>query len=168
MGDRQRLCLLQRRFAAVMSQLNPVNKSLCLEQVCAANYQKLLRLIPDLLNYRDTATGLAEGSSTLHLEVLERSPYTLTILLSHSFKKNLEEFLEPAVTIRLYLDLRLAEVISDHARAAVAKVYKDPGLSLEIMNYKWRLNYFLQKWLDHCLNKNYRFRTETLRTIAIA
>jgi uncharacterized protein YqiB (DUF1249 family) len=151
-----------------MSQLNPVNKSFCLEQVCAANYQKLLRLIPNLLDYRDTAMGLAESSSTLHLEVLERSPYTLTVMLSHSFKRNLEEFLEPAVTIRLYLDLQLAEVISDHARAAVAKVYKNPSLSLEIMNYKWRLNYFLQKWLEHCLNKNYRFSSESFQVIAIA
>jgi len=36
-------------------------------------------------------------------------------------------------------------------------VFKDPGLSREIMNYKWRLNYFLQKWLDHCLKKDYLF-----------
>ncbi len=151
-----------------MSQLNPINKSYCLEQVCSANYQKILRLIPNLLDYRDTATGLADGSSTLHLDVLERSPYTLTILLSHRFKKNLEEFLEPAVMIRLYLDLQLAEVISDHARVAVAKVYKKPGLSLEIMNYKWRLNYFLQKWLEHCLNKNYRFSAESISSTALA
>jgi uncharacterized protein YqiB (DUF1249 family) len=151
-----------------MSQLNPVNKSFCLEQVCAANYQKMLRLIPNLLDYRDIATGCADDSSTLHLEVLERSPYTLTILLSHSFKKNLEEFLEPAVTIRLYLDLQLAEVLSDHARAAVAKVYKNPGLSLEIMNYKWRLNYFLQKWLEHCLKRNYRFSAKPSEAVAIA
>lgn len=151
-----------------MSQLNPVNKSFCLEQVCAANYQKLLRLIPNLLDFRHGATGFAESNSTLHLEILERSPYTVTILLSYSFKKNLEEFLEPAVTIRIYLDLQLAEVISDHARAAVAQVYRNPGLSLEIMNYKWRLNYFLQKWLDHCLNKNYHFNSGSSKTLAIA
>jgi uncharacterized protein YqiB (DUF1249 family) len=100
--------------------------------------------------------------------VLERSPYTLTVILSHSFKRNLEEFLEPAVTIRLYLDLQLAEVISDHARAAVAKVYKNPSLSLEIMNYKWRLNYFLQKWLEHCLISDYCFNSESSEVIAVA
>jgi uncharacterized protein len=151
-----------------MSLLNPVNKSFCLEQVCAANYQKLLRLIPNVLSYHNIATGLADNGSSLRLQVLERSPYTLTIMLSHSFQRNLEELLEPAVTIRLYLDLQLAEVISDHARAAVAKVYKNPGLILEIMNYKWRLNYFLQKWLEHCLNKNYRFSSEAFEETAIA
>ena len=81
----------------------------------------------------------------------------MTIELSHCFIKNLDELLEPAVKIRLYLDAQMAEVLSDHARNSVAQVFKNPGLSREIMNYKWRLNYFLQKWLDHCLKKNYQF-----------
>jgi uncharacterized protein YqiB (DUF1249 family) len=77
--------------------------------------------------------------------------------LSHCFNRDSNEFLAPAVKIRVYLDAQLAEVLSDHARASVAQVFKNPGLSSEIMNYKWRLNYFLQKWLDHCLNKKYLF-----------
>jgi uncharacterized protein YqiB (DUF1249 family) len=77
--------------------------------------------------------------------------------LSHCFKKNRHELLEPAVKIRIYLDAQLAEVLSDHARESVPRTFKDPGLSIEIMNYKWRLNYFLQKWLDHCLKHHYQF-----------
>ena len=143
-----------------MSFVNPVNKSFCLEQICESNYQKLLKLIPDLLTFKETAIGLAAHNTTLHLKVIERTPYTMTVELSHCFnKKNLEEFLEPAVKIRIYLDAQLAEVISDYVRASVAQVFKDPGLSREIMNYKWRLNYFLQKWLDHCLKKDYQFVT---------
>ena len=34
---------------------------------------------------------------------------------------------EPAVTIRVYLDVRLAEVVRDYARADVDRVYADPG-----------------------------------------
>ena len=140
-----------------MSFVNPVNKSYCLEQICESNYQKLLQLIPDLLNLKETAIGLAHHTTTLHITVIESTPYTMTVELSHCFKKNLDEFLEPAVKIRIYLDAQLAEVLSDHARASVAQVFKNPGLSKEIMNYKWRLNYFLQKWLDHCLKKDYQF-----------
>jgi uncharacterized protein YqiB (DUF1249 family) len=151
-----------------MALVNPVNKSYCLEQVCSANYRMLFRLIPDLMSYQNSATGQAANHSALYLEIIDRSPYTLTIQLSHCFNKNLVEFMEPAVKIRLYLDAKLAEVISDHARAAVPLVFKNPGLSLEIMNYKWRLNYFLQKWLEHCVNKNYRFSSELFETIAIA
>ena len=65
----------------------------------------------------------------------------------------------PAVKIRIYLDANLAEVLKDHARTDVSKIYTDPGQTVEIMNYKWRLNYFLQKWLDHCLQTNYEFRS---------
>lgn len=150
-----------------MALINPVNKSYSLEQLCASNYRKLFSLIPDLLAYHDHAIGQAANHSALHLDVIDRSPYTVTVQLTYRFKKNLEELMEPAVRIRLYLDAKLAEVISDHARSAVPLVFKDPGLSLEIMNYKWRLNYFLQKWLDHCLNKNYQFKEPLLKSAII-
>ena len=81
----------------------------------------------------------------------------MTIELTHRFinGKNLLE--KPAVLICIYLDLKLAEVLNHHGRSSVAQVFKNTGLSHEIMNYKWRLNYFLQKWLDHCINKEYQF-----------
>jgi len=142
--------------------------SFCLEQLCESNYQKLFKLIPNLLDIEGGATGLADRHSTLHLKVLEQTPYTLTIELSHCFSKNRDELLEPAVLIRIYLDVQLAEVLSDHARLSVSQVYKDPGLSLDIMNYKWRLNYFLQKWLDHCLKKDYEFKVNSLGTGVLA
>jgi uncharacterized protein YqiB (DUF1249 family) len=157
MGNSQRPCLLPGKLTLTMGFVNPVNKSFCLEQICESNYQKLLKLIPDLLTLKNTAIGLAPNNTTLHVAVIDSTPYTMTVELSHCFNKNLGEFLEPAVKIRLYLDAQLAEVLSDHIRAGVAQVFKDPGLSREIMNYKWRLNYFLQKWLDHCLKKDYQF-----------
>jgi uncharacterized protein YqiB (DUF1249 family) len=82
--------------------------------------------------------------------------------LSYCFNSNLNALFAPAVKIRIYLDAQLAEALSDHARADVAQVFKDPARSREIMNYKWRLNYFLQKWLDHCLHKDYRFSVNSM------
>jgi uncharacterized protein len=144
-----------------MSFLNPINKSLCLEQVCASNYEKIFRLIPGLRAFNGNAIGLAANNTTLHLQIIEQTAYTLTIELSHCFSIKPEELLEPAVRIRIYLDAQLAEVLSDHARPNVTHVYKDFGLCREIMNYKWRLNFFLQKWLDHCLTKDYQFNTQS-------
>lgn len=150
-----------------MSFVNPVNKSYCLEQLCESNYQKLLLLIPDLLSLKGSAIGLAAHNTNLHLNVINHTPYTMTVELSHRFNKNLGDFPSPAVHIRLYVDAQLAEVLNDHARASVAHVFKDPSLSKEIMNYKWRLNYFLQKWLDHCLKKHYQFnQTADYETIS--
>ena len=167
MGNSQRPRLLPGKLTLTMSYINPVNKSFCLEQLCESNYQKLLKLIPDLLMFKETAIGLAPNNTSLHVAVIESTPYTRTVELSHCFNKNPDEFMEPAVKIRLYLDAQLAEVLSDHVRASVAHVFKDPGSSRDIMNYKWRLNYFLQKWLDHCLKKDYQF-SDTPRYVALS
>ena len=140
-----------------MSQLRPVNTSLCLEKICESNYQKLFRLIPNLCAFEKRAIAHTQGRPSLYLDVLERNPYTLTIELSHCFSRPLTELIAPAVKIRVYLDAQLAEVIRDNDRPAVDRVYQDPGRALEIQDYKWRLNYFLEKWLDHCLKTNYRF-----------
>jgi len=143
-----------------MSLVHPVNTSLCLEKLCESNYHKLFCLIPDLCSFQSQATGTTSNKPSLYLKVIERSKHTLTVELSHAFNNNLEDFMEPAVKIRVYLDANLAEVLNDHARPVVSKVYKDPAQSVEIMNYKWRLNYFLQKWLDHCLQADYKFEIQ--------
>lgn len=140
-----------------MSQIRPVNTSLCLEKICESNYQKLFRLIPNLRSFKNSAIGRTANKPALHLDVLERNPYTLTIELSHSFSRPLSELIVPAVKIRVYLDAQLAEVIRDNDRPAVDRVYQDPGRAREIQDYKWRLNYFLEKWLDHCLKTDYQF-----------
>ncbi len=143
-----------------MSLLNPVNKSWCLEQICESNYKKIFQLIPELSAIKDKAIGSAPNNTALYLQVIEETPYTLTIELSHRFEKKSAEFRLPAVRVRLYLDAQIAEVLSDHARPSVSRVFEDFGLCREIMNYKWRLNFFLQKWLDHCLAKGYSFNSQ--------
>ncbi len=142
-----------------MSLVHPVNTSLCLEKLCESNFDKLFCLIPNLCSFKQHATGETTNKPSLHLKIIERTKHTLTVELSHTFNENLNSFIEPAVKIRIYLDANLAEVIKDHVRPMVSKVYKDPAQTIEIMNYKWRLNYFLQKWLDHCLKTNYEFRS---------
>jgi uncharacterized protein YqiB (DUF1249 family) len=140
-----------------VSQLKLVNTSWCLEQICESNYQKLFRLIPDLCAFDKSAIGRTRNRPALQLDVLERNPYTLTIELNHCFNQPLSELITPRIKIRVYLDAQLAEVIRDEDRPAVEKVHKAANCAREIQDYKWRLNYFLQKWLDHCLKTEYRF-----------
>lgn len=144
-----------------MSLLRPVNTSLCLEKLCESNYQKLFRLIPNLCSLHAAAIGHTERQPALYLDIVERNRYTLTIELSHCFNQSFDQLMEPALKIRIYLDAKLAEVIRDHDRPAVERIYQNPGQLLEIQEYKWRLNYFLQKWLDHCLSSQYRFASRS-------
>lgn len=144
-----------------MFLLEPVNTSWCLEQICDSNYQKLFQLIPDLRIYEQYAVGVTCSTQPhLFLKVLERNPYTLTIELSHQFG-NLPELMLPAVTIRVYLDAQLAEVLCDIERPAVSRVFRDPGNLVGIRQYKWRLNYFLQKWLEFCMKADYQFKASS-------
>lgn len=152
----------------VMSRINPCNKAICLETICANNYQKLLNLIPNIKSFTQTAVGQAPQKPDLQLEVLERSAYTLTVKLSHRFSQLPNDLWMPEVEIRMYLDAEVAEVLRDHARSNVSRVYKDPGKTTEILNYKWQLNYFLTKWLDHCLSIDYQFADRTKESKALA
>ncbi len=142
-----------------MSLVHPVNTSLCLEKLCESNYQKLFSLIPDLCSFKNDAKGETASKPALYLKIIDRTNHTITVELTHQFDKDLENLMEPAVKIRIYLDVNLVEVLKDYQRPIVSSVYKDPRQSVEIMNYKWRLNYFLQKWLDHCLQTDYEFRS---------
>lgn len=140
-----------------MGQLTLVNTAWCLEKICESNYEKLFKLIPHLCQFDKQAMGYAQHKPALYLIIVERNPYTLTVELSHCFNSDAEQLLEPGMRIRVYLDAQLVEVICDQERPAVEQVYHNPGLLQEIRDYKWRLNYFLQKWLDHCLKANYQF-----------
>ncbi len=150
-----------------MGTINPVNKSLCLEKLCETNYQKLFRLIPDLLSIEENAVGYAAGKPDLYMDVVDKTPYTLTLQLTHCFSQKPDEFFEPAVKIRIYLDARLAEVVRDHTKSDVSRTINRLKKIAEIMDYKWSLNYFLEKWLDHCLHNDYHFE-ESGQSVAMA
>lgn len=137
-----------------MSIFKPAEKSFWLQKVCESNYEKLANLIPDLARIDDTAVAQVTGKPSLHLRLLERSPYTLTLELTHDFVRGLE----PAVKIRVSLDAKTAEALSDHCRPVVLDALRGSESSARsVLDYKWSLNYFLTRWLDHCLQSDYRF-----------
>lgn len=140
-----------------MNAFLPQEKSYWLAQVCEANYRRLLSLIPDLAAVPKTAVARVEGKPSLHLAMLERSAYTLTLELTHSFAWEFEALSEPAVKIRVYLDACAAEVLSDRERPFVHDALGRRSDARGVMDYKWTLNYFLSRWLDHCIAANYRF-----------
>jgi len=143
---------------ARMSRFDPEEKSYWLAKLCEANYERLLRLIPDLDGSARSAVARADGKPSLHLELLEHSPYTLTVELSHCFSQGgAQSLLEPAVKIRVYLDARAAEVLSDRDRPGRQGSRHRESPAREVMDYKWTLNYFLSQWLEHCLACNYCF-----------
>jgi uncharacterized protein YqiB (DUF1249 family) len=141
-----------------MSTVSPNNKSFLLQTLCESNYRKLLRLIPNLRDLDNCSTGHALGKPDLYITLIEKGPYTMTLELSHCFGHDLDPFFEPAIKLRVYFDVQSAEVLRDHERPMVNHAFDQPVSAKKVMDYKWELNYFLEKWLNHCLKNDYKFQ----------
>ncbi|MBK1651118.1 DUF1249 domain-containing protein [Halorhodospira halochloris] len=123
-----------------------------LMELCEINYIYMRRLAPDL------RTGFNSGGKVsvsrhgveLCLEVLECSRYTTTTLLTHRFQGadgNREAI--PDLTVRVYHDARVAEVIEMGGGGA-----RYASLSLA---KRWAENRFLNRWLLFSLGEGHSF-----------
>ncbi|WP_139555882.1 DUF1249 domain-containing protein [Methylotetracoccus oryzae] len=140
-----------------MSQFRPRNRSYWLAQLCESNFRQLCELVPDLTTLSDDATARAQGKPPLHLKVIERSPYTLTLELSHCFGPEVDRRFEPSICVRVYLDGRCAEALPPHRPPLASRRHQPHAGGAEVLEEKWSSNYFLQRWLEHCLRSQYRF-----------
>jgi uncharacterized protein YqiB (DUF1249 family) len=141
-----------------MNSIYPRNRSFLLQTLCESNFRKLIQLVPDLRDIDQLTTGRAEDKPNLYLIPVEIGPYTTTLELSHRFDQTVEPLFEPAVKMRVYFDARSVEVLRDNERPMVKQALNKSASAKEIMNYKWELNYFLEKWLNHCLKDHYIFK----------
>jgi len=139
-----------------MPILRPLHPLRTLQDLCESNYRKLRRLIPHLASLESQAVAYVGGRPTLHPKLLSKAPYTLTLELSYCFRHGggAELLFEPALKLRVYLDAAMVEVIEDHERPPLRF---DRPVDRQVLEHKWQMNYFLDKWLDHCLQRGYRF-----------
>ena len=120
-----------------------------LQAVCAANYARLLTLLPDCgtddLAYR----FIVKAGTEYVITILETAPYTTTVKMEQL--GNSPTFLRPVMEIRLYHDARMAEVISSQHAGALAPSYDYPNPDMRQRDEKERVNSFLAEWLVYCL-----------------
>jgi len=129
-----------------------------LERLYEINYQLLLKLIPQLRQMNDISVSSVLNSLDLHLRIIERSPYTTVIALTHEFMAGPASLPAPDLWLRISHDARVAEAIAnqDGASPAHARTYTwHRGLDTDI---KWRLNTFAEKWLKDCLKQGHEFK----------
>lgn len=144
-----------------MRSISLQNKSLLLQTICENNYHKILRLTPHLREIETQTVGQSSDKPDLFLTPLKKGPYTMTLELSHCFDFNVESFFEPALKLRAYFDARSIEVIRDHERPLVNHAIASFAPANDILNYKWKFNYFLDKWLTYCLKNGYHFNIDS-------
>ncbi|MEE4175512.1 MAG: DUF1249 domain-containing protein [Xanthomonadales bacterium] len=125
-------------------------------------YRQLQLLIPDEAARDDRFRSEVEGSPVLRLEILERHPYTHFIRLTYDFQKGEEERLVPDAHIRLYQDVRMAEVTAFNADQAFKRSAHPWYPSGPLMQRAWRENLALDKWLGYLIQQGHSFETMRL------
>ena len=114
-----------------------------------SNYLRLLRLLPDLEQLDGCFRSRVAGDCDLYLEVLERCRYTVTLSLTYHLKTDDGLILDPDITVRVYLDGRLAEamMVGNRQRHMVLRKFVDEHK--RELDLRWRRNIVLNKWLEY-------------------
>jgi len=126
-----------------------------LMSVYESNYLRLFRVIPELARLDGYYQSKVAGDCSLHLEILERSRYTVTLSLSYFFEEDGKRVSDPDMKIRVYLDGHLAEVMSHdghHRHVALRRLWREHKKELDA---RWRRNIVLNKWLEYLVDQGH-------------
>ncbi|MFO7859039.1 MAG: DUF1249 domain-containing protein [Ectothiorhodospiraceae bacterium] len=127
------------------------------------NYILIRRLAPSLQGMAGEHVSRVSGAVDLHLQVLEQTPYTSALLLTHYFRRAEADTAQPGLQLRVYHDARVCEVLpeTDVSHFNLWSGRKPPCKTLE---WRWELNRFLNRWLRYCLSEGHAFTTRLAGT----
>ncbi len=114
-----------------------------------SNYLRLLRLLPEIERLDGCFRSRVAGECDLHIEILERCRYTLTLSLTYHLETDEGLFTDPDMTVRVYLDCQLAEVMQIgnlQRHAALKELSREHRRELDL---RWQRNVTLNKWLEY-------------------
>ena len=120
-----------------------------------SNYLRLQRLIPELNRLDGYYRSRVAGDCDLHVEILERSRYTITLSLSYFFYEDGTRVADPDMKIRVYLDGQLAETMGfcgDHRHTELRRLCRMHRAELDM---RWRRNIVLNKWLEYLMDQGH-------------
>lgn len=121
-----------------------------------SNYRRFLRLVPEM----DVPFDYAVSSGVdhdLHLRVLERCRYTVTLHMTHWFGDGDAARPDPDLKLRIYRDAQLAEAIYCDSASRYAALAGVPHIEDDVLAAQWPRNQLLNKWLAYCLQQGHGF-----------
>jgi uncharacterized protein YqiB (DUF1249 family) len=114
-----------------------------------SNFLRLLRLVPELNRLDGCFRSSVAGDCDLHIEILERNRYTVTLSLTYHLETEEGLFIDPDMTIRAYLDGQLAEAMAIGDSQRHPTLRRLVGEHRSELNRRWQRNVVLNKWLDY-------------------
>ncbi|TNF98491.1 MAG: DUF1249 domain-containing protein [Gammaproteobacteria bacterium] len=122
-----------------------------------SNYIRFMQLVPQLDGLSEQACSVRSGDISLQLQVLERSRFTTTCHLTYLLDDGVKKIKTPDLKIRIYHDARQAEVMCCNRQEKDAFGWLDRAACVSNLQWRWRLNRFLYKWLNYCLKQGHGF-----------
>ncbi len=127
--------------------------------LCANNYMLLLKVLAGKTALDDMRHFFISDFLSYSVTITEVTRYTSVIVfeqdsLKHAFKSIpgvVANALHPRMTIRLYHDARMAEVLSTQDIRQVKPRYDYPNSQMHQQDEKHQTNQFLNEWLHLCL-----------------
>jgi len=127
--------------------------------LCANNYMLLLKLLAGRTVIEESRSFFISDFLSYTVTVTEVTRYTSVICfeqdsLKHALKSIpgvVASALHPRMTIRLYHDARMAEVLATQDIRQVKPRYDYPNTQMHQQDEKQQTNQFLNEWLHLCL-----------------
>ena len=124
-----------------------------LMELYESNYIKIKKLCGNFNNLDEYSVSTVDKGLDLHMRVVERNKYTITINLTYHFSSLSERPRNfPNLLVRIYFDAMQAEVLRREIRCKSGN-----ASSTGHLRNKWRDNRFLFKWLTFCLHQGHDF-----------
>lgn len=120
-----------------------------------SNFIRLQQLIPELSRLDGYYKSRVAGDCDLHVEILERARYTVTLSLTYFFVENGTRVADPDMKIRAYLDGRLAEAMSYTGHHRHAEIRRLTRAHRHELDSRWRHNIVLNKWLEYLMDQGH-------------
>ena len=121
------------------------------------NYRLLQRLVPEMEVPFESAVSKSGSDFPLHLHLVERDRYTLTLRLTYEFVDEDGTRRQPDILVRAYRDAGVAEALEcSHRPPWQARDEADPK-AWKFLSGQWRRNMMLGKWLEYLLEHGHGF-----------
>jgi len=128
----------QRRYQVDVAELHRLHER---------NYAGLINLIPDVGETISITTG---EFLTFELTITSEARYTSELLIRQKPAHWASDYLRAQLEIRLYHDVRMAEVIASQGVRRLAVHYQQPNPDMRHRDEKYQVNQFLADWLQLC------------------
>lgn len=132
---------------------------------CDANYVRLLRLFPTLMEQDSIEFGIegtTEDGAIVNILIDERCPFTTMLTVRVTNEEDKPWVRWPLMEVRLYHDVNSAEVVSFQRHRHFKYRYPTPNRHMFQPDEKSQINRFLGELLTFCLAHG-----RSLETVAI-